>query len=306
MSGQPKRGELAAQKTPEGGPSRRSGGERPGIIVVPLDGSAEAKLALPPARLAARLAGCSIHVVYAAERPLTPEELLRQVGLRRQETAGLVLDQVVGAPAESIVRFAAAEHALLIVMTTRGKTAYLGRTVRPVPERVIASAGCPVLLIRPEIGERVATTTSLRRVLLPLDGAPSSAEVIGFALDLARWSGAEVDLLFVATRATRPSEPGSLAGPLYVDQPQYEWPTWALEFTSRFGTSLGQCQVPSPAHLFLRPGDPAAEILRLAGERHSDLIVLEWRGRMDPAHARVVKGVLTDAPCPVLLIRTSR
>ena len=275
------------------------------VILVPLDGSAEAKEALPAARLAARVAGGSIHVVHAVDYLLPPDELLRRIGLRRGETAGLILDQVVGPAAEAIVRAARESRALLIAMTTRGKTAYLGRTVRPVVERVISTAPCPVLLVRPEIGERVAAMTELRRILLPLDGAPSSAAVIGLALNLAEWSEAGVDILYVATRATRPSEPGTLTAPLYVDQPQHEWPAWTREFVTRFGTSLGARALPATTHLFLRRGDPAAEILGLARERGSDVIVLEWRGRMDPAHASVVKGVLADAPCPVLLIRTS-
>ena len=275
------------------------------LILVPLDGSAEAKAALPAARLVASIAQATIHVVHAADHPLSQDELLRRMDLRPEETRGMVIDGAVGdTAAGAVVRFAAEMRAMLIVMTTRGRTAYLGRTVRPVVERIVQEAPCPVLLVRPEIERRLATMTGLRRILLPLDGAPSSAAVIGPALDLARRAGAQVDVLYVATQARCPEEPGSLTGPRYVDQPQYEWPSWAREFLSRFGTALGKFTPPTPTRLFVRRGEPAAETLRLAAERDSDLIVLEWRGRLDPAHATVVRGVLRDAPCPVLLLRT--
>lgn len=274
------------------------------LILVPLDGSREAKDALPVARLVAGIVHGTIHVVHVLEAPVAPDELLRLIDLRPEETRGLVVDQIVGRPADAIVHFARDAHAHLIVMTTRGRTAYHGRTVRPVVEEVIRRAPCPVLLVRPEIDQKVASMTGIHRILLPLDGAPSSAAVISPALDLAERSGAEVDVLYVATRGPRPTEPGSLTAPLYVDQPQYEWPTWAEEFVRRFGTCLGARPLTTPMRLLLRRGDPASEIVALAVERQSDLIVLEWRGRMDPAHARVVKGVLTRAPCPVLLIQT--
>lgn len=274
------------------------------LIVVPLDGSREAKDALPVARLAANIVHGSIHVVHALDHPVPPEEILRLLGLRLEETRDLVVDQVSGPAAEAIIRFARDQSAQVIVMTTRGKTAYQGRTVRPVVEEVIRNAPCPVLLVRPEIDQKVASMTGLHRILLPLDGAPSSAAVIGPALEIAERSGAEVQVLYVATRAPRPTEPGSLTAPIYVDQPQYEWPSWAQEFVRRFGTCLGARPLTVPTRLFLRRGDPADEIVRMAKEHDSDVIVLEWRGRMDPAHARVVKGVLTRAPCPVLLLQT--
>ena len=274
------------------------------LILVPLDGSVEAKVALPAARLAARIVQASVHVVHVTDHPLSPDELLRRVNLTRNETRGIVIDQAVGDPAETVVQLAETMNAMLIAMSTRGHTAYRGRTVRPVVERVILRACAPILLVRPEICERVAATTRLRRLLLPLDGAPSSASVIGPALELAQRSGAAVDILYVATQAPRPEEPGTMTTPRYVDQPQHEWPLWAREFVSRFGTCFGKHPPTTPTRMFLRSGDPASEILRFCSEQDCDLIVLEWRGRFDPAHARVVRHVLTDAPCPVLLLRT--
>ena len=281
------------------------GGSEP-VIIVPLDGSIEAKAALPTARLIARILGATVNVVHVTDEPLSQAELLARVKLERDETHGLIVDRLSGSPTQAVLRFAEEKRATSIVATTRGRTAYSGRTVGPVVEEIMHTASCPVLLVRPEIHTRVAAMTEMRSILLPLDGAPSSAAVIGPAMALAQRSGVEVDVLFVATRDKRSEEPGTLTVPRYIDQPQHEWPAWAREFVTRFLSDVcpGAAPLPTPTRMFLRHGEPTTEILRFSVEHDSDLIVLEWRGRLDPAHGDVVKGVLGNAPSPVLLLRT--
>lgn len=281
--------------------------ERDKVILVPLDGSIEAKVALPVARVISQVTGATVHVLHVAEEPLSGKQLLQQLKLaRREETVGLVINQVIGTPAEEIVRNAAEKRAMLIAMTTRGHTAYQGRTLRPVPEKVVQKAPCPVILVRPEIGSRVAQMKTLRRILLPLDGAPSTMAVVGPAVSLAEQSGAELDVLYVASLyEVAAAEPGTFTTPRYVDRPQYEWPAWVKECLDRFCAYLGECPVTTPTRVFVRHGEPWDEILRFAAERETDLIVLEWHGRFDPTHAAVVRGVLEKSPCPVLLLRTA-
>jgi hypothetical protein len=42
--------------------------------------------------------------------------------------------------------------------------------------------------------------------------------------------------------------------------------------------------------------------VRFAREEKSDLIVLEWKGRLSPEPGRVINPVLSAMPCPVLLL----
>lgn len=277
---------------------------RSSVILVPLDGSREAKMGLPAARLMAGILDATIHVAHVSEEPVSQAELVKRTDLSREETRGVVIAHATGTASQGILRLAREKRALLVVMTTRGRTAYLGRTVRPVVEEIISGCPCPVLLVRPEIERRIAETRELRRILLPLDGAPSSAAVIDPVLELAERSGANVNVVYVATQARRPEEKGTLTTPFYVDQPHYEWPAWTHEFLRRFCTSLGKRPIPASLRLLLRRGDPAEEILRLSLDLDVDLLAIEWRGRFDPPHAAVARGVIRDAPCPVLLLRT--
>lgn len=273
---------------------------------MPLDGSAAAKSALPMARLVAQILGATIHVVHATDEPLPEGELLARMNLSPEETRGLVLQHVTGRAPEALVQAIDQHDSRLVVMSTWGHTAHPKRLRRPTLERILRKARCPVLLVRPEIASRVAGLTQIRSVALPLNGTPSSAAVIGPAIDLAERSGAEVDVVYVAeAHMPRPQEPGTLTTPRYVDEEYYEWPAWAQEFADRFWPFLEEPRPTIPVRVFVRRGEPAAEILRFVGERESDLLVLEWRGRLDPPHAAVVRRVLVDAPCPVLVLRTT-
>jgi nucleotide-binding universal stress UspA family protein len=136
---------------------------------------------------------------------------------------------------------------------------------------------------------------------VPHDGTPTTAGALAEAMDLAQRSGAELDVLHVPTPEA-PTEPGTLGAPQYLDQPQHEWPLWAREFLERT-RSLCACPPSVQARLFLRRGAPGAEILRFAQERAGDLIVLAWRGRLEPGRARIMQQVLREAPCPMLVLR---
>lgn len=273
-------------------------------ILVPLDGSREAALLLPVARLIARITRAAVHVLFLVDKPLDQRQLLAKLHLRRRdETAGLVVDQVASPAANAIVQRAGEKRAMLLVMSTRGRGDHRGVLLGPVAEEVLLKSSCPVLLVRPDQEKRVGGLKGLQHILLPLDGAPSTEVAVHPAVSLAEKSGAQLDILYVAEAQARMElEAGTLAAPRYVDQPQYEWPAWAQEFVERFCACVGEC--PPRSRLFVRPGDPQTEILAFTKEHPADLIVLEWHGSLEPSHASVVRAVIAGSPCPVMLLRT--
>lgn len=270
------------------------------LILVPLDGSETARRALPAARLVAQLARASIEVVHISDDRLSSEELLERVGLNREDTAGLAVEQLSGEPSEALARLAEQRRAMLITMTVHPGRAR-GKRAHPVVDTLLPKAPCPVLLLGGE-GARALSFDDPRRILLPLDGTPSAAASIGPALELAERTQAEVDILYVAVHDQPPRQPGSLTAPRYIDQPQYEWQDWAQEFATRFGTALGQYRPTTETQVYLRSGDAAVEIMKLAEERRSDLIVLQWQAPAGSYRGEVVEKVLANAPCPVLIL----
>jgi len=149
----------------------------------------------------------------------------------------------VGDPAAGILRASADPTVALVVLTTHGHSIEPGQTLGRVAERVVAGAAQPILLIRPEAPPKLRLQgPALQRLLLPLDGTPTTARLLQPACALASQLGAAVDILYVTGAPhALPDEPGSLGAPQYVDQPQHEWPQWANEVITRLGVACAQC-----------------------------------------------------------------
>ncbi len=209
-----------------------------------------------------------------------------------------------GDPAAGILRASADPLVTLVVLTTHGYIIEPGRSLGRVAEQVIAGATQPILLIRPEATPvSIQPGAALRRLLLPLDGTPTTAALLAPATALASRLGASVDLLYVADVSTPPpDEPGSISAPQYVDQAQHEWPQWANEVITRLGEACAQCPPDVPLRTFLVQGDAGMVITRFAAEHASDAVVLARRSRLEPGRAAVLRAVLDQTPCPVLLV----
>lgn len=275
---------------------------RPPTVVVPIDGSVHALVALPVARGLAEVLGATLHVVHVAERILPPRELLPRLGVTPEQLRGSVIHQATGRPAEGIILLARELNSVLIVMCTHTGVEEPVGELGPIALEVVGYAPCPVVLVRPERGLR---SWALRRILLPHDGTPTTAAAIGPAADLAHRANAELLVLHVAAPgAPRPAEPGTFAAPRYLDQPQHEWPAWTREFLARM-MSLGHPPEAVKMRLFLASGDPGAEIVRFAEARNADLIVLGWRGHLEAERAATIKAVVRDTPCPVMILRVT-
>jgi len=270
------------------------------VIIVPLDGSAHATAAVPVAKALADLDGATLYFVHVAE-PITPtRELLGMVGLTSEQLHGSVMEQAAGAPAASIVRLARESQGALIVMCSHTALARPRGDIGTVAEEVLREAPGPVVLVPPRRGPLPWT---LRRIVVPHDGTPTTVAAMEPAADLARRSGAALEILHIAApAATRSNAPGTLTVPRYVDQPQHEWPQWAREFLGR-AQGLRHHPPSVRPRLFMRVGEPGVEIVRFASERESDLIVLAWRGDLEPGRATTLKDVVRDAPCPVIVYR---
>jgi nucleotide-binding universal stress UspA family protein len=304
-------------------------------VLVALDGSLAAAMALPIAfAVAAQLeAECqALHIVSDSglvgdlSRPfaqrfealsgitLWPEVIESIMTLWRvfagpgnallKVLADMKVRLEAGDPAEGILRVSVDPLVALVVLTTHGQIIEPGRSLGRVAEQVIAGARQPILLIRPEATPlAIRPGAALQRLLLPLDGTPTTAALLAPASALAGRLGAAVDLLYVAEAgASPPSEPGSIGAPQYVDQPQHEWPQWASEVSSRLGEACAKIPPSVPLRTFLARGEAGETIAHFAAEHESDAVVLARRSRLEAGRAGVLRTVLDRTPCPVLLV----
>lgn len=272
-------------------------------IVLPLDGTAHALAALPVAAALARIEGTTLHVLHVGEVTIPARELLRQVGLDAEALRGSVLEQAIGRPAAAVLEWASEHESPVIVMCTHTGMEKPRGTLGSVAEEVVRSAMHPVVLVQPERGTR---PWEIHRIMLPHDGTPATASAMDPAGDLAHRTGAEVLVLHVAApTADQPQEPGTIAVPRYLDQPQHEWSAWGAEFLDRM-TVLGHPPEEVKFRLSMAAGEPGREIVRFAREHGVDLIVLAWHGRWDGHRASTLKMVIRDSGCPTLVLRADR
>ena len=272
------------------------------VVLVPLDGSPAGATILPVAEAIARVLNAMVHLVCPAGAPF--DELLSSANLRSKMLRGKVIHQVDEPLTAALLRLTQEWVRGMIATSTHRRVLEAPRVLDELAQEVLLSATCPVLFLRPELGPRFANFKGPRRILLPLDGVPSTAGGLVPAVELVRRSGAELDVLHVVvTGKPRCEEKGTLTTPRYVDSAAHEWVPWTQEFLNRFCYCLGQCPSTVKMRLFMGAGDPGQEILRIAEERRSDLIILVWRGRLDLDHAITAQAVLRGAQCPTLFLR---
>jgi nucleotide-binding universal stress UspA family protein len=221
--------------------------------------------------------------------------------LTAADISDTVLEQRSGEPASAILEEVEAHRTRLIVTTTHGWSTDTSRPVGPVAEEILRRADCSLLLVRAEIARQYSEERrALARILIPLDGTPTTAAALAPAAEIASRSGAVLDILHVATAGQKVTEEGTMFVPQYEDNPYHEWKAWRDEFSTRFlGAFVGQ-----KANLVVASGDPSLEILRVAREHQCDVIVVVWKGQLAVDRAQTVKAMLRDAPCPVLFLKT--
>ena len=265
-------------------------------VIVPLDGRDATLSALPVARELAALAEATIHVVHvdpAGKQEI--DDLLSELHLSQKDIDGVVLDTREGAPAEQIIALACETRATFIVLCPNADAAAPGKGLGATAEGILEGAPCPVLFVPPARGEQ---PWHFGTALVPHDGTPTSSSAIPALVRLLRKARASLWVLYVAKADGTGPEEGSLRLPRYVDQPQYEWPSWVGEFLERF-----HLQGVPGLRFAVAAGEPGREILRAAREHGVDLIVLGWRGTLATKRAMVLKKILAEAPCPVLVFR---
>lgn len=272
-------------------------------ILVPLDGSPHATVALPVAKALAEMAGAALHIVHVGDYPVPPRERLQQLGVMSEYFEGAVLDQAAGEPAQTIARLAAERPGSVVVMCTHTGVEKPHRALGSVAEAVLCNAAVPVVLVQPERGQ---TAWRIRRILFPHDGTPNANAALIPANDLAQGAHAELMVLHVsgAFVARSAAQPGTLTAPRYIDQPQHEWPAWAHEFLARI-SGLAQRPTAPKLRLFLLAGDPANKIVSFTQEHELDLVVLTSYGHWDPGRAETLKMVIRYCGSPVLVLPSS-
>jgi nucleotide-binding universal stress UspA family protein len=201
----------------------------------------------------------------------------------------------VGFPADAILEFAGKQAVDLIVMGTQGRRGADRWMLGSVTESVIRKAKCPVLAVRRPDHDFVAPAApedpvQLRKILLATDFSDHGQRAFAYAISLAMEYQAELILLHVLEDLPQDEELATASARLIRD---LEAPVPA--------DARNWCRIKS----VVRVGKPYQEIIQLAVEEQTDLLILGVRGR-GAADLKVFGStthrVIQLGPCPVLAV----
>jgi len=148
---------------------------------------------------------------------------------------------------------------------------------------------------------------NFKRILVTTDFSESGDHAIAHAFRMAADHGAEVLLLHVLELVIAPNPiyahyyPTDLLTPEIRERAENDAKQGLLERVPKTGPLAGV-----PYQAILTHGGPAEEIIRVAGERQADLIVISTHGRTGLKHlllGSTAERVIRHAHCPVLVVR---
>lgn len=191
----------------------------------------------------------------------------------------------------------------VIVMGTHGRGGFQHVMLGSVTEKVLHKATCPVLTVPPRMPEAVpAGPVPFARILCAVDFSECSVDALRYARALASQAGAHLDVLSVVQLI--PMYEATGAAPLYypglIDDLKEDI---AKRLESEVATVAGDVKT----ERFVTAGSAHREIVRVAAERHADLIVLGAfsHGRIDHLFfGSTTNHVVRRAASPVLTVRT--
>jgi nucleotide-binding universal stress UspA family protein len=210
----------------------------------------------------------------------------------RAQGAKVQHEVLVGKPADRVHTFALEYRPSLIAMSTHGRTG-LSRWIRgSVAERILRVSPYPLLLSNP-FGLAERQELRFQRILVPLDGSDTSAEIIPLVNELARLYESEV-VLHMAVELPM-VEP--LVYPLMVSTED------AQKLLEPYRARFPGIRVQIAASL----GSPAATIIEVAEREKVDLVAMTTHGRSGAsrwAFGSVAEQAIRHCPCPLLVKRT--
>lgn len=294
-------------------------------ILYPTDFSDHAEKALPHALFLAEEFGAELHMFHAvvlhAADPANPElafpdlesayEEIHRWAVDRMEEAApeerrpevkVVKAQDRGiAPAPTIVEYAVGHDIDLVVMGTHGRRGVRRMLLGSVAEEVLRTVPCPVLTVRP--GEGRETPHRPERILVPVDFSEHADLALEKGAELARRSGARLDILHVIPELSYPD-------PYFADAAAIRAMTRAAQeqvpeaLQEKVSASVGDGGLEVQTHMEV--GSPASTIVDVSEELESDMIVISSHGRTGLKRiflGSVAEGVVRRATCPVFTVK---
>ena len=286
-------------------------------ILVPLDGSSLAELALAYAEELAIAFNSEVVLLYVSEpresqyrhmQQLYLDGVSKQVREHIKEHAEVRAIVLPGEPAEQIIDYAEKNNVSVIIMASHGRSGIMPWATGGVANKVLHTTRVPVLLIKVvKPPQRVPGKHLLNRILVPLDGSEAGEAAVPYIQGLIDRLGSEVILFGVVLAGQHVRTVGGLDYILYPEQELELVKAEAREYLDQVYHRLkgrkGRVRVE------LKVGEVAREIIRFAEETSAGLIVISAHGRSGIekwVFGSTTSKILQTSNIPVLVVRAPR
>ena len=209
-----------------------------------------------------------------------------------------------GEAVHEILGLAQGISADIIVMGTHGRSGVNRWLLGSVAESLLRRSACPVVTVsHAAAGGPARRDDPFGTIVCPVDLRGASRATLEFGLALARDEGASLTLLHVVEAPDAVTDFNA-----HFEIPEHR-ALLAADARSRLeGAVPAELRARCRVSEVVTVGRPDREILRVAEERHADLIVMGARGP-NPIDAlffgSTARRVVRDAPCPVLTLPLS-
>ncbi|MFC2072390.1 universal stress protein [Chloroflexota bacterium] len=259
-------------------------------ILVPLDGSKLAEVALPYAKELARKLGSKITLVsvlpvgsesddnkYHHSHRFYMQEMVKTIKQRAINVESVIL---TGAPAEEIVNYADREDISLIIMGTRGQSGIKRWVLGSIADKVVSATMRPVALITTDDTETsVRGKDLLSKALVILDGTSEAEAVIPYVEELGSKLDIEVALLQLVEQAFMYYEGADDLS--YVPVSKKEMNSRrakARRYLTKLASLLESKGLIVRVKVVIK-GNSAETIIKVASQTDAGIIVMSTRGR---------------------------
>jgi nucleotide-binding universal stress UspA family protein len=282
-------------------------------ILFATDFSLIAQRALPYAYAIAKRFGATLHLVHV----VGPERIIGPLGTpysdsnqeEEEESARHQLSELTeaaplnhlrhfslvcrGEVPNLVSRLISEWNIDLVVLGTHGRHGFKQLMLGSVAEQIFRRATCPVLTVGPTVPQEALPSGRFSKILLATDLSLRSADVLKYALSIARANSSTLILFHAISEEELRVRYGNRLHDAFV------------EVSARLAVLLVPDSLGLTHETVVRRGDPAHLIVHCAAETQADLIIMgAHRGATVAAHLpqAIAHVVVCEAPCPVITV----
>jgi len=284
-------------------------------ILVPLDGSDLAELALPYAEELANAFKSEIILLHVSDPADTHyrhmhELYVQEVADRIKERVRKVSPVVVsGKAADEIISYTDKNKVDLIIITSHGRSGIMSWATGSIASKLLQGANMPLLLVRAAKPKRKVTReVLLNRVLLPLDGSEAGEAAVEYIGELMSRLESEVILFGVVSSGQHIRTVGGLDYISYPEEQLAMFKKEAEEYLDGVYRRLKRRKGTVKVTLKVgdKVGDVGQEIIKFAEKERVNLIAISSHGHSGIekwVFGSIANKVVQGSKAPVLVVK---